>query len=150
MNILTLRLSDFIPHSLIIEKEFYYCDIRGVVDLYGWQIIFFREKDSSETIAISMTDVFEDNQLLKFANIIIQKIGIEFGFGSKEDIIVDKYGHPNFTDKTFEGLCKYNYVIADNLFVSFSIDDILGFSGIEIIQNKSIINEKIDFYLSAL
>lgn len=150
MNILTLRLSDFIPHSLIIEKEFYYCDIRGVADLYGWQIIFFREKDSSETIAISMTDVFEDKQLLKFASIIIPKIGIEFDFGSKEDIIVDKYGHPNFTDKTFEGVCKYNYMIADNLFVSFFIDDNLGFSGIEIIQNKSIINEKVDFYLSSL
>lgn len=97
-----------------------------------------------------MIDVFEDKQLLKFARTIIQKNGIKIDFGSKENIMVDLYGYPDFTDKTYEEVCKYIYVIDDNLLVSFSIDDSLGFSGVEIIQNKNIIKEKIDFYSSTL
>lgn len=150
MNIRVLKLSNFIPNCLIIEKEFYYGDVYGIAELYGWQIFFFRENNLAETTAISMIDVFEDEQLLKFARMIIQKIGIIFDFGSKENIMVDMYGHPNFIDKTYEEVYKYIYVIEDNLLVSFSIDDSLGFSGIEIIQNKRIIKEKIDFYSSAL
>ncbi len=150
MNIRTLKLSNFIPDRLTIEKEFYYGDVYGIADLYGWQIIFFRENNLAETTAILMIDVFEDKQLLKFARAIIQKIGIKIDFGSKENIMVDLYGHPDFTDKTYEEVCKYIYVIDENLLVSFSIDDSLGFSGVEIIQNKNIIKEKIDFYSSTL
>ncbi len=150
MNIRTLKLSNFIPDRLTIEKEFYYGDVYGIADLYGWQIIFFRENNLAETTAILMIDVFEDKQLLKFARAIIQKIGIKIDFGSKENIMVDLYGHPDFTDKTYEEACKYIYVIDENLLVSFSIDDSLGFSGVEIIQNKNIIKEKIDFYSSTL
>lgn len=150
MNIRTLKLSNFIPDRLTIEKEFYYGDVYGIADLYGWQIIFFRENNLTETTAILMIDVFEDKQLLKFARAIIQKIGIKIDFGSKENIMVDLYGHPDFTDKTYEEACKYIYVIDENLLVSFSIDDSLGFSGVEIIQNKNIIKEKIDFYSSTL
>lgn len=150
MNIRTLKLSNFIPDRLTIEKEFYYGDVYGIADLYGWQIIFFRENNLAETTAILMIDVFEDKQLLKFARAIIQKIGINIDFGSKENIMVDLYGHPDFTDKTYEEVCKYIYVIDENLLVSFSIDDSLGFSGVEIIQNKNIIKEKIDFYSSTL
>lgn len=150
MNIRTLKLSNFIPDRLTIEEEFYYGDVYGIADLYGWQIIFFRENNLAETTAILMIDVFEDKQLLKFARAIIQKIGIKIDFGSKENIMVDLYGHPDFTDKTYEEVCKYIYVIDENLLVSFSIDDSLGFSGVEIIQNKNIIKEKIDFYSSTL
>ncbi|WP_024470283.1 hypothetical protein [Treponema pedis] len=150
MNIRALKLSNFIPDRLTIEKEFYYGDVYGIADLYGWQIIFFRENNLAETTAILMIDVFEDKQLLKFARTIIQKIGIKIDFGSKENIMVDLYGYPDFTDKTYEEVCKYIYIIDDNLLVSFSIDDSLGFSGVEIIQNKNIIKEKIDFYSSTL
>ena len=150
MNIRTLKLSNFIPDRLTIEKEFYYGDVYGIADLYGWQIIFFRENNLAETTAILMIDVFEDKQLLKFARAIIQKIGIKIDFGSKENIMVDLYGHPDFTDKTYEEACKYIYVIDENLLVSFSIDDSLGISGVEIIQKKNIIKEKIDFYSSTL
>ena len=80
---------------------------------------------------------------------LFKKIGIKIDFGSKENM-VDLYGHPDFTDKTYEEVCKYIYVIDENLLVSFSIDDSLGFSGAEIIQNKNIIKEKIDFYSSTL
>lgn len=104
----------------------------------------------AETTAISITDVFEDKQLLKFARVIIQKIGIKVDFGSKENIMVNLYGHPDFIYKTYEKACRYIYVIDENLLVSFSIDDSLGFSGIEIIQNKNIIKEKMDFYSSTL
>ena len=107
MNIRTLKLSNFIPDRLTIEKEFYYGDVYGIADLYGWQIIFFRENNLAETTAILMIDVFEDKQLLKFARAIIQKIGIKIDFGSKENIMVDLYGHPDFTDKTYEEVCKY-------------------------------------------
>lgn len=150
MDIRKLRLSDFVPNHCIVEKEFHYGDVPGFAELYGWQIIFFREVNSVDTSAISMIDVFEDRQLLDFAKVIIQKIGINLEFGAKENVVVGMYGSPKFVDETIDGLCRYVYIMDSDLLVSFSIDNNQGLSGFEIIQNKIIKSQKIDFYISAL
>lgn len=147
MDIRRLRLSDFIPERFIMEKEFYYGDVFGFAELYGWQMIFFREVHSTELSAISMIDVLEDKHLLRFAKMIARKIGIDLDFGANKDVVLDKYGIPNFVDRTIDDLCRYIY-LKDEVLISFSVDNIQGFSGLEIIQNEVVRSQRIDFYTS--
>ena len=123
MNIGELRLKDILTDYKIEEREFEYADVKGVAELFGWQIIFFRKQaDLSSTIVISFSEI-EDDNLISLANSILEHVDIDVRFGDNLSKIKKIYGEANSFDNIFENMTRYNYLIDPSLFIVFGIKE---------------------------
>lgn len=140
MNIGELRLKDILTDYKIEEREFEYADVKGVAELFGWQIIFFRKQaDLLNTIALSFSEI-EDENLISLANSILEHIDIDVMFGDNLSKIIKIYGEANSFDHIYENMTRYNYLIEPSLFIVFGIkEDKMVY--LEIITDKAMIDD---------
>ena len=140
LNIGELRLKDILTDYKIEEREFEYADVKGVAELFGWQIIFFRKQaDLSSTIVISFSEI-EDDNLISLANSILEHVDIDVRFGDNLSKIKKIYGEANSFDNIFENMTRYNYLIDPGLFIVFGIqEDKMVY--LEIITDKVMIDD---------
>lgn len=140
MNIGELRLKDILTDYKIEEREFEYADVKGVAELFGWQIIFFRKQaDLLNTIALSFSEI-EDENLISLANSILEHVDIDVMFGDSLSKIIKIYGEANSFDNIYENMTRYNYLIDPSLFIVFGIkEDKMVY--LEIITDKAMIDD---------
>lgn len=140
MNIGELRLKDILTDYKIEEREFEYADVKGVAELFGWQIIFFRKQaDLLNTIALSFSEI-EDENLISLANSILEHVDIDVMFGDSLSKIIKIYGEANSFDHIYENMTRYNYLIEPSLFIVFGIkEDKMVY--LEIITDKAMIDD---------
>lgn len=123
MNIGKLRLKDILPDYKIEEREFEYADVKGVAELFGYQIIFFRKQsDLSNTIVLSFNEL-EDDNLISLANSILEHVDIDVRFGDSLSKIKKIYGEADSFDHVYENMTRYNYLIDSDLFIVFGIQE---------------------------
>lgn len=123
LNIGELRLKDILTDYKIEEREFEYADVKGVAELFGWRIIFFRKQaDLLNTIVLSFDEI-EDDNLISLANSILEHVDIDVRFGDNLSKIKKIYGEPNSFDNIYENMTRYNYLIDTNLFIVFGIEE---------------------------
>lgn len=144
MNIGKLRLKDILTDYKIEEREFEYADVKGVAELFGWQIIFFRKQtDLLNTIVLSFSELENDN-LISLANSILEHVDIDVRFGDNLSKIKKIYGEADSFDNIYENITRYNYLIDPSLFIVFGIEeDKMVY--LEIITDKVMINDVFNF-----
>lgn len=140
MKIDKLKLKDIVKNYEIVEQEFEYAGISGIAELLGWQIMFFRKKNLSNTIALSFNEI-EIVELINIANFILKTIELDIRFGDNIEKIKNIYGTANFIDNVYEDMIRYNYIIASDLFIAFGIkNDKLSY--LEIITDEELIERR--------
>lgn len=143
MNISKLKLRDIVKDYEIKEQDFEYAGIRGIAELLGWQIIFFRKKDDLDnTVVISFAEI-DNKELICISNSILKSIDMNIRFGDNIEVINSVYGNADFTDSIYEDVIRYNYNVSSNLFIAFGLKD-NKLSCLEIVIDENIIKEIIN------
>lgn len=146
MNIGELRLKDILTDYKIEEREFEYADVKGVAELFGWQIIFFRKQaDLLNTIVLSFEEI-EDDNLISLANSILEHVDIDIRFGDNLSKIKKIYGEANSFDNIYENMTRYNFLIDPSLFIVFGIKE-GKMVYLEIFTDKVMIDDVFNFRL---
>lgn len=123
MNIGKLRLKDILTEYKIEEREFEYADVKGVAELFGYQIIFFRKQDDlSNTTVLSFSELENDN-LISLANSVLEHVDIDVRFGDSLSKIKKIYGEADWFDNIYENMTRYNYLVNPSLFIVFGIKE---------------------------
>lgn len=123
MNIGKLRLKDILTEYKIEEREFEYADVKGVAELFGYQIIFFRKQDDlSNTTVLSFSELENDN-LISLANSVLEHVDIDVRFGDSLSKIKKIYGEADWFDNIYENMTRYNYLVNPSLFIVFGITE---------------------------
>lgn len=140
MNINKLRLKDIVNNYKILEQEFEYAGIRGIAEILGYQILFFRkESDLNKTVVITFDEI-DNDELVGLANSILDNIGINVKFGDSYKKIEKIYGVADFKDNIYENVNRLNYILMPRLFMSFGIKDNVLLS-LEIVTDEHMIKE---------
>ncbi|MDR0516478.1 MAG: hypothetical protein LBH25_05470 [Fibromonadaceae bacterium] len=145
MNIRELRLKDILIDYQIEEREFEYGDVKGIAEIFGYQIVFFRKQDNlSDTVALSFNEIWEDDGLISLANYVLKYVDIDIMFGDKLSKIRNKYGKADFLDKLYTNMTGYSYLIDAKLFIVFWVKK-GRLVGLEIIADKEMANDIFNF-----
>jgi hypothetical protein len=145
LNIRELRLKDILIDYQIEEREFEYGDVKGIAEIFGYQIVFFRKQDNlSDTVALSFNEIWEDDGLISLANYVLKYVDIDIMFGDKLSKIRNKYGKADFLDKLYTNMTGYSYLIDAKLFIVFWVKK-GRLVGLEIIADKEMANDIFNF-----
>ena len=140
MEELKIKLRDVVKNYEVREQEFEYAGTNGIVELLGWQIVFFYKMDDLVNTAAVSFDEINNNELISIANSILKFMDINIKFGDSVDVIKQIYGIANFTDSLYGEIIRYNYIISADLFIAFGLEDNI-LTSLEIITDENMIRE---------
>ncbi|MBR1442611.1 MAG: hypothetical protein IJ583_03655 [Firmicutes bacterium] len=141
--IIDFNLSDIANKYTIKKQAFEYAGIDGIAELLGWQIVFFYSKyDLNNVSAISFMEI-TDNDLIDIGNNILDNIGINVRFRDNKSVITNIFGIPDFFDKIYLNTDRYNYILSENYFLSFGLEND-NLTYLEIIYDKNIVNNIVE------
>lgn len=146
-------LSDYISNKYInIILNYNYAGIHGIAETIGWQIELFRLNQNSLVEAISFNEIFNNDLFIDISNNILKEINFPIKINDDLEKIKKVFGNETSKDSIFYeeykvNVIRYNYYIAKDYFITFSVSN-NKLIGLELIYNKDIINNILPYRCS--
>lgn len=140
-----IKLKDYVPEDAVKYQNFLYGKVKGFAEILGWQIVVFRENDNENTVSALSLEGFENSsELKKIANKLLEDINLSVRLGDNFNLVKKHFGKNLFLDEIIDNVTRYYYLKYSCLFC-FGVDKENLVCSVEIIKNKNIINERMDY-----